>query len=102
MVGVWIHLWKAEDIAGVTSISANGSDLDSAEISVARIYSVTEQPERIFGFSPDRAFTLMSLQAIAPSSFAALSDMNHLPANDNRRFDVLARSLHYGDRGSVI
>lgn len=102
MVGVWIHLWKAQDIAGVTSISANGSDLDSAEISVARIDSVTEQPERIFAFSAERAFTLMPVQAISPSSFAALSDMNHLPANDDRRFDVLARSIRYGDRGSAI
>jgi hypothetical protein len=36
------------------------------------------------------------------SAFTALSDINNLPANDDRRLAMLTKAISYGDWGSFI
>jgi hypothetical protein len=102
LVGVWRHLWEAQTMNDVATISANGNDLDSAEISLARIESAAEQIPPLSAFSLERALLFAAYQPTSLSAFTPLSDINHLPANDERRFDVLTRAIRYGDRGSAI
>jgi hypothetical protein len=102
LVSVWKHLWEAPDVDSIGAISANGGALDSAEISLAGIDCVGRESVLASAFSSHLAYLVMPHQATSLSAFTALSDTMYLPANDDRRFDVLTRAIRYGDRGSAI
>lgn len=100
LVAVWKHLWGAQAVADLAAISSG--DLDSAEISLARIRSAIEKRplERVLSLT--RAHLLPLDQLTSNSAFAPLSDLDHLPANDDRRLDLLTVAIGYGDRGSAV
>jgi hypothetical protein len=101
LVAVWKHLWEAPALSDLATLSATGSDLDSAEVSLARIASA-EQAPLVSAFSLDRALLFTPHRLAFVSPFTALSDINNLPANDDRRLALLTRAIRYGDSGSAI
>jgi hypothetical protein len=100
LVAVWKHLWGAQAVADLAAISSG--DLDSAEVSLARISDGIEKPAQAEIFSVSRAHLFPPQQLISFNAFAPSSDLNHLPANDDRRLALLTAAIGYGDRGSAI
>jgi hypothetical protein len=100
LVAVWKHLWRAQAVADLAAISSG--DLDSAEISLARISTGIEEPAPQEIFSVSRGHLFPPHQLISFNAFAPLSDLNHLPANDDRRLALLTAAIGYGDRGSAV
>jgi len=100
LIAVWKHLWDAQAVGDLAAISSG--DLDSAEISLARIGSGIEEraPQEVFSLS--RAHLFPPHQLTSFNAFAPFSDLNHLPANDDRRLALLTAAIGYGDRGSAI
>jgi hypothetical protein len=100
LVAIWKHLWEAQAVGDLATVSSG--DLDSAEISLARIGSGIEERAPQDVFSLNRAHLFAPLQLTSFSAFAPFSDLNHLPANDDRRLALLTTAIRYGDRGSAI
>jgi hypothetical protein len=99
LVSAWTHLWEAQSSADLGNISATGGDLDSAEVSLRRIESAREQRLRPFSASLD-LLRFQATQTIAASG--AVLDITYLPANDDRRYDLLAKAITLGDRGTAV
>jgi hypothetical protein len=101
LVSAWTHLWDAQSSADLGSILATGGDLDSAEVSLMKVESAREQ--RMVPSSAALDFLqLQAPQTVAAKSSAAVVDITHLPANDNRRYDLLAKAITLGDRGTAV
>ena len=101
LVSAWTHLWDAQSSGDLGSIAATGGDLDSAEVSLMRIESAREQRPVSSSATLD-LLQLRAPQSIAAKSSAAIFDITHLPANDDRRYDLLAKAITLGDRGTAV
>ncbi|HWY54118.1 MAG TPA: hypothetical protein VNZ03_06620 [Terriglobales bacterium] len=97
LVGAWTHLWDAQSSGDLGSISATGGDLDSAAVSLMRIESAREQRAAPSSATLD-LLQFQARQTIAAS--AAVLDITHLPANDDRRYDLLAKAITLGAVGT--
>lgn len=105
LVIVWKRLWQAETSADLASICSAGSELDSVEIALAKIDSAPSTRTKVgYVATPlDLIRRLGPTPRVAP--FLLKPDylsIDHLPANDTRRFALLTKAITFGDFASAL
>lgn len=97
LITVWDHLWLG-DADTIKNLTAEGGDLDQANIIIAQINEELGTGHRMFAAS----HLLLTHDDLPPESFIAPGAINKLRASDSRRPELFSRAVRLGDKGAAL